>query len=146
MRNMFRKFVSALAGVLILAMSLSFTSRAEFAEHSDYYEDFYLTAYELYIEQGSYDTVGVHATNYVSYFIVGAHSKDTYVVLKGAGAGFDLEVHVGRDETASMFTYIWMEHPTIIKIYMLVSKKYIPIIPIQRWIHLHWLQHFRFRM
>ena len=94
----------------MLTLSFSFTSRAEFAEHSDEYEDFYLTAYELYIEQGSYDSVGVHATNYVSYYIVGTHSKDTYVILKGAGAGFDLEVHVGQDETANGFyVYLYLD-------------------------------------
>lgn len=113
MRNRVLRCLSALVAIILLSVSVSITSRAELATHYDNTEDFYLTAYNLYIEQGGYDSVGIHATNYVSYYIIGAHSSNTYVVLKDAGEGFDLEVHVGRDETAHEFTvYIYLDGTT----------------------------------
>ena len=110
MRNTLIRCVSAMVAIILVTLSVSITSKAELATHYDNTEDLYLTAYELYIEQGNYDSVGVHATNYVSYFVVGAHSKDTYVVLRQIEGGFNLEVHVGRDETANGFmVYIYLD-------------------------------------
>ncbi|WP_022756337.1 hypothetical protein [Butyrivibrio fibrisolvens] len=113
MKNSLFKCISTITAIFLLATSMTFTSRAELAQHYDNTEDFYLTSYNMYIEQGGYDSVGVHATNTVSYYIIGAYSSNTYVILKESGAGFDLEVHVGKDETAHEFTvYIYLDGTT----------------------------------
>ena len=110
MKNYFLKGISALIVVMLLTLSVSITSNAEFATHSDDVEDLYLTEYDLTIEQGGSEIVSIHSTNYISYFIVGAHSNGTYVTLKNAGAGFDMEVHVGIDETTNEFNiYIYLD-------------------------------------
>ncbi|MCR5099936.1 MAG: hypothetical protein K6B41_01120 [Butyrivibrio sp.] len=77
-------------------------------------ESISVTESVLTISQGDYYRIGMSATNYVSYFIVGSTSSQTKVSVPTTENGGDVIVYVGEDETANTFhVYIYLDGTSI---------------------------------
>jgi hypothetical protein len=64
----------------------------------------YLTENTLTLKQGETShNIGLHSDDYVTCFIEGANSSDTYINLVECAGGYYTNVHVGADESSRQF-------------------------------------------